>query len=413
MAFVLLSALVISKGIFMSVEVLRCRKVQVMADVEKVPSKARGICYVAYVAFGESFAWRVATSVILSAELWSSLVVNVVNASIVGSLLTRGMLSPQVVIVIIEVVTLPMLGAPSWLFALSAKLGLAGLVICIAVFLISASQSNVEASPTVMPGSLGISTVVGTFGIFFFSFGNAPCLNSVRNNMADTERFPMVALGGLGISTMYYIGMGAVGYLAFGATIEQHYMGNVTHPILLALASTAVVLRVPLMSPMMTNPILSALMPLLKVESVVGTMIFKVSLLTVTALTAILFSHSVAVATALVGTSLTMTTCVFLPALLYCKLGFCKTVLDKLQVSILVLFGFFFAVAGTYYDMSMLYTTEVALNVTSAEDVFNITSLEDMLNGTFNRLPPVNGTSLQTSIEDMLNETFGVRLRTL
>jgi len=176
--FLSIVALIVSKGVFMAVAVQTCPKVQRMAELEKM-QKGKDTSYVAYVAFNRSKAWRIAVSVMLTLELWSALVVNLVNAGITGSLLSGGMISRKVWIIIIEAVTLPMLDAAPWLFQLSSKLGLAGLLVCVFAFAISAVGSS-HGAPSGTNTEINLTTTMGAFGICLFSFGNAPCLQNIH-----------------------------------------------------------------------------------------------------------------------------------------------------------------------------------------------------------------------------------------
>lgn len=305
--------------------------------------------FLAYCAFGNH--GQIFTSLVLSLELWFALVVGLVSIGINGSLLTRGFLSQGVVICMSTAVIFPVLDAPAWLLGFGGVCSLLGTCLCAAGFFDAAFEAwpsaTFESSVPVDPASTTFLSFISATGILVYSYGNAACLPPIRNEMASRTKFPLVSTSALLVSVLFYAAMGASA-MPFGEATGQSYLQNVKRPAVLTVACLSIMVSFMFVMPLMTNPILLALLPLVRATTPAQILAFKAIFLVVSAGAAVFLQDYLAALSSLTGTSLTMLTIVILPAAIYVQLIPNVSKMEKLLLMIIGVLSVAFAVLGTY-----------------------------------------------------------------
>jgi len=134
----------------------------------------------------------------------------------------------------------------------------------------------------------------------------------------------------------------------FGSSIGQSYLANVTNPAVLTVACLAIIIAFMFVMPLMTNPILLALLPVVKASTPLQISLFKVSFCIVSAAAAIFLQDYLAALSSLTGSSLTMLTLVFIPAAIYIRLVPDISAMEKIALAIVSLSSLVFVILGTY-----------------------------------------------------------------
>lgn len=160
-------------------------------------------------------------------------------------------------------------------------------------------------------------------------------------------------MSALSVSVLFY-GILGVSASPFGQAIGQNYLDNVTRPAALTFACSSIIVSYLCAMPLMTNPILLALLPIFKVKSKRGIVIFKLAFTAISVVVSIFFQDYLAVVSALTGTTLTMSTVVLLPVCIYVKLVNNISTAEKVLLVFLMASGIAFAIVGTYIAATQL-----------------------------------------------------------
>lgn len=339
--------LIVGYGVRMVTLSLCSEKCRLTAEAENVDLRECELSFLAYCAYGHR--GRVLTSLVLSAELWFALVVHLVTIGVNGSLLTHGVLSQRTVIIIATTVIFPLLDAPAWLLGFGGMCSLIGTGLCTSGFFDAAVEAW-PSDPFAQPHAFQLSSVVrfiSATGIFVYGYGNAACLPPIRSEMASTHRFPLVSVVALLVSFIFYGAMGIAAF-PFGGSIGQNYLANVTRPTVLTVACSSVIVSFMCVMPLMTNPILLALLPVARAKSRTQILMFKVAFSVVSAAAAVFMQDYLAALSSLTGTSLTMLTIVLLPAGIYLRLVPHVRLAEKLLILMVTVFSIAFVILGTY-----------------------------------------------------------------
>jgi len=325
------------------------------AALDNVEPRDRELSFLAFCAYGHR--GRVITSLVLSMELWFALVVNFVSIGVNGTLLTHGMVPQGIFIGISAIALFPVLDAPAWLLGLGGVCSLIGTGLCALVLFDAALEPWVFATaesskpppefhpvPTAASNFLSLMSAIG---IFVYTYGNTVCLPPIRSEMKCTKAFPATSAVALFASVLFYGALG-MSSIAFGDSIGQCYLANITRPSARAAACSSIILSMTCSMPLMTNPILLSLLPAVRVRTPLGIFAFKVVFTAISASAAIFLQDSLAILSSLTGTSLTMLTVILLPACIYARLVPDISVAEKILLVFIMSFGIVFVILGTY-----------------------------------------------------------------
>lgn len=349
-------ASVVAYGVRLVTLSLCSEKCNKMAREENVDLRECELSFLAYCAYGQR--GRIITSLVLSIELWFALVVGLVSIGVNGSLLTHGAFSQAFVITMTTIVMFPLLDAPAWLLGFSGVCALIGTGLCAAGFF----DAAVEAWPTVEMGHDNLMqntasppqsalsqflSFISATGIFVYGYGNAACLPPIRSEMKSTKNFPIVAAVAMLVSFFFYCAIG-IAATPFGDLIGQSYLANVTRPSVLTVACLSVVISFMFVMPLLTNPILLALLPIVKATTGPQIFMFKVTFSFVSAAAAIFLQDYLAPLSSLTGASLSIMTLVIMPAGIYVRLVPSVSLAEKVLIASVTAFSMVFVVFGTY-----------------------------------------------------------------
>jgi hypothetical protein len=316
-----------------------------IAELEGVEPRECELSFLAYCAYGHT--GRIFTSLVLSVELWFALVVGLVSIGVNGALLTNGALSQGSFIALATIIIFPLLDAPAWLLGLGGVCSLVGTGLCAAGFLDAAVEAWPQAQHGIQQsddGFRGFNKFMSAAGIFVYTYGNAACLPPIRSEMASASKFPLVSAVAMLVSLIFYGVMG-IAAIPFGSAIGQSYLANVTRSGVLTLSCLSIMVSFMFVMPLMTNPILLALLPL------VGTqrpLLFKVAFSVISAGAAIFLQDYLAALSSLTGTCLTILCLVLLPASIYIRLVPGVGLPEKIFLVLVSLVSMVFLVLGTY-----------------------------------------------------------------
>jgi len=329
-----------------------------IAMAEGVTPQNRELGFLAYCAFGRT--GQVIASIILSLELWFALLVAFVAIGVNGSLLVNHSLSQSSIIVLSGVALFPLLDAPVWLLGGAGIASLVGDILCTLAFADASVEAALASQPqasssTVSSDPGGFLTTVSALGIFFYSYGNAACLPPIRNEMQHVKHFSAVTVAAFAVSVVFYNLLGFMGTM-FGDNIGQSYQQNITQILPLRIACAAVIISQLMVMPLLTNTIFRAMLPLVRLYKKMHIVMCKLVFTAISVVVSMFLQDELAATSSLTGNSLTMCTCVVMPAILYWRLAPQVSLMERAFLIALVICALAFAVVGTYATIQEVAT---------------------------------------------------------
>jgi len=212
----------------------------------------------------------------------------------------------------------------------------------------------------------GLGHLLRAFGLIMFCFGGHPCFPAYHENMQQTQRWKASVCWSFSISSVFFLCMGLVPYLALGHDVHPVFTKEMNIPWLKEITVAFFALKLQLTTPLLLRVVISSLhiqISCKNVKELIRSCLSVAVVILLTGATACFLAKEVAEVASLTGALLTNSTAIIIPCAMYVSMSLqasgwsqqpCKNKVKLVTCGMLVVLGLLTAVGGTYMAVSDL-----------------------------------------------------------